>query len=101
MFWRRRLTWEDKTLLGRLAEGWTLKSHRTIEGEKNYRLYSPDGEAADIPFNQVQRLLHGRYLTTNQKFPAATFLLTTKGQKTAGRLVEQVKGVAGTVHFDT
>ncbi len=101
MFWRRRLTEADLHLLRAIAEGATLKSHRTIDGDKAYRLYPPEGEPREIPFDQVQRMLDGRLLTTNQKFPAATFLLTSRGQKAVARTVKRLKGVAGTVHFDT
>lgn len=98
MFW---ITAKQKQLMIRIAAGWTLKSHRYLDGEKLYRLYppEPEGEPEEVAFRDVQKLLRKRLLTTNQKFPAATFLLTTKGQKLISK--ERPKGVSKIVRFDT
>lgn len=97
-FLRWRLRSADKTLIKRLSDGWTLKSHRFLDGEKHYKLYGPDGEEGDIEWVQVQRLLRLKVISTNQKFPAATFLLTNQGQSFAK---DQLKGVGSIVKFDS
>jgi hypothetical protein len=66
----------EAALLRAIGRGSTLKSHRDVDGHKVYRLHPLTGEAAEVPYAVVQSLLHQNYLTTNQKFPAATFLLT-------------------------
>ena len=83
-----------------IAAGSTLKSHRDIDGQKIYRLYDPEGNASPIDFDQVQRLLERRLLTTNQKFPAATFLLTSKGQKML-QSNQKPRGIGAIVKFDS
>ncbi|MBK8431238.1 MAG: hypothetical protein IPL28_08075 [Chloroflexi bacterium] len=70
----------EAAVLHAIGRGSTLKSHRDVDGHKVYRLHPLQGEAADVPYAVVQTLLHQNYLTTNQKFPAATFLLTSKGK---------------------
>ena len=77
---------ESQKLLLSLAAGATLKSHRDIEGRKSYKLHPLRGAATSVRYRVVQKLRHKRLLETNQKFPAATFLLTEKGSLIAGRL---------------
>ena len=96
-FLRWRLRSADKALIKQLSAGWTLKSHRFIDGEKHYKLYGPEGEAHSVEWGQVQRLLRLKVISTNQKFPAATFLLTNQGQAFAKN---QLKGVGSIVKFD-
>lgn len=74
------LTEAEAAVLLAIGRGQTLKSHRDIDGHKVYRLHPLVGEAAELPYAVVQSLLHHNYLTTNQKFPAATFLLTSKSK---------------------
>ena len=97
-FLRWRLRPADKQLIRQLSEGWTLKSHRFLDGEKHYKLYGLEGEEFDIEWGQVQRLLRLKVISTNQKFPAATFLLTNRGQAFANK---QLKGVGSIVKFDS
>ena len=98
-FLRWRLSTADLELINRLSDGFNLKSHRNLEGEKNYVLYSPDGDQVNLNWKQVQKLLRLKIITTNQKFPAATFLLTNLGQSlTKGK---KARGVGSTVKFDS
>ena len=99
--WRR-----EKRLMIAIAQGATLKSHRHIDGEKVYYLWplENEGETAvpqEIGYRVVQRLLAWKLITTNQKFPAATFLLTSKGQKRVRHWQGGLRGVGAVVHFDS
>ncbi|MFK7801543.1 MAG: hypothetical protein AB8G95_07935 [Anaerolineae bacterium] len=98
-FLRWRLNTADFKLIGNLNDGFTLKSHRYLDGEKHYKLYSPEGEQNDVRWQQVQKLLNLKIITTNQKFPAATFLLTNLGQSLAKG--GQTRGVGSIVKFDS
>ncbi len=80
----RRLSPEQRQVLHAIAAGWTLKSHRYLDGEKIYRLHSLGGEEVDVPAPVVENLVRRRLIQSNQKFPAATYLLTEKGVAVAG-----------------
>lgn len=67
-------------ILRALQAGWTLKSHRYLDGDKIYRLHSLDGEQIDLPNTAVDPLIQRRWIHSNQKFPAATFLITDAGR---------------------
>jgi hypothetical protein len=82
------MTKAQQAILIRIAEGWTLKSHRDEEGNKVYRLHALTGEVLDLAWRPVQRLQAGGYIYGNQKFPAATFLLTEKGRAAIAEAVE-------------
>ena len=97
-FLRWRLRSADHELIKKLSDGWTLKSHRYLDGEKHYKLYGPEGDEAEIDWVQVQRLLDLKVITTNQKFPAATFLLTSQGQGLAN---QRSRGIGSIVKFDS
>lgn len=98
-FLRWRLNSADLELISQLSDGFNLKSHRYLDGAKNYKLYSPDGESREIEWKQVQKLLRLKIITTNQKFPAATFLLTNLGQSLAKG--DGARGVGSVVKFDS
>ncbi|MCA9980100.1 MAG: hypothetical protein KDD89_04690 [Anaerolineales bacterium] len=99
------LTKAEKKLLTAVANGQTLKSHRYLDGTKQYKLWPPPNESdaatpETIPYEMVQSLLEKKLLTTNQKFPAATFLLTNAGKRRVAQWDESVRGVADVVNFD-
>ncbi len=73
-----------KTLLKKLAAGDTLRSHRTLDGEKSYRLHTLTGRTEPVPSKVVRALSRGGFIASNQKFPVATFLLTPKGRAAIG-----------------
>lgn len=98
-FLRWRLNATDFDLIRKLSDGYTLKSHRYLDGVKHYSLYSPDGGSTDLNWTQVQKLLKLKIITTNQKFPAATFLLTNLGQTVAKG--NGARGVGSVVKFDS
>ncbi|MEM7800082.1 MAG: hypothetical protein AAF633_12895 [Chloroflexota bacterium] len=100
MLWPR-VTQKERKLLEKIAAGGTLKSHRDINGIKKYVLYNRGHVEEAVSYNLVQALLRKNLLTTNQKVPAATFLLTTKGQKALGLDTDDLKGIGGVVKFDS
>lgn len=109
-WWQRLRHWlkeqalseAEKAVLTAVARGETLKSHRYLDGTKQYKLWptEPDRDPTPVPYNLVQQLLDKKLLTTNQKFPSATFLLTTAGKELVSRWDEAVQGVADVVNFD-
>lgn len=63
-----------------LAQGATLKVHRTMDGDKSYALYTlDDAIKRQISGSIVGSLARKRLIASNMKFPAATFLLTERG----------------------
>jgi hypothetical protein len=63
-----------------MAGGWTLKAHRYLDGRKEYRLHSLEGEIEVVAPATVQSLAERGLIDSNKKFPAATFWLTDKGR---------------------
>lgn len=86
-FWhRRRLSRPEIEILTTLAAGWTLKSHRYLDGTKVHRLHGLDGEIRPVGGDAVAHLERRGFIQTNHKFPAATYLLTQSGRERARRL---------------
>jgi aryl-alcohol dehydrogenase-like predicted oxidoreductase len=77
-----------KVLLA-LLNGASLKSHRYLDGTKIYQLHWPDGTAEPIPQRVVEALVKQGLIYSNQKFPAATYLLTEAGRAAAQLVVQQ------------
>ena len=79
-----RLNSQQRHLLAAIAGGDTLKVHRTVDGEKVYRLHPLDGlpEIGVVP-KDAEALLTQGLIDSNMKFPAATFLITPKGVQAA------------------
>lgn len=72
-------------ILAHLAQGSSLKSHRDLDGTKVYRLHPLDG-AIQLPSPKiVDDLKRRKYIDSNKKFPAATYLLTDKGRQIVAR----------------
>lgn len=72
-------------------EGWALRSQRDLEGNKRYLLQQAGAEEQPVARDVVLYLREHGLLETNHKFPAATFLLTSKGSTAAAELA----GTAG------
>ena len=66
-------------LLHALLRGDTLKSHRYLDGGKEYRLHPLNDEAVGVPPQDVRLLEDRGLLLSNQKFPAATLIPVRKG----------------------
>lgn len=76
------LTAAEKRVLLAIARGWTLKSHRYLDGEKEYRLHPLDeGDVQPVAWETVDGLRERGLIDSNKKFPAATYLLTDKGRE--------------------
>ena len=72
-------------LLNALLRGETLKSHRYLDGNKEYRLHSLNGEDTLVPWHDVSQLEEKGLLLSNQKFPAATLILSNQGRRVAAK----------------
>jgi hypothetical protein len=77
---------DEKLLLQALAHGCALKSHRDIDGSKCFRLHPLTGPDEVVQKKVVDALLRQGLISSNQKFPAATFMLTEKGRIAAAAL---------------
>lgn len=84
-----QLSREAKSVLLALGQGSLLKSHRYLDGTKVYRLHSPTDEEEPVRRRTVEQLLRRGFVTSNQKFPAATYMITPKGQRLATRLSQR------------
>jgi hypothetical protein len=82
----------EQAVIRLLAQGWTLKSHRNLDGDKSYLLHPLDGGAPqDVTAEAVRALLDAGLIDSNKKFPAATYLLTERG-KTLAEEMDAPKG---------
>lgn len=75
-----RLTAVQRSVLGRMQAGWTLKAHRDLEGGKHCRLHPLAGEPEAVELAVVDALAADGLIDSNKKFPAATFWLTPLGR---------------------
>lgn len=67
----------QQQLLRALASGATLKSHRYLDGRKVYQLHWLDGHPPQTVRRSTVAAMQARgLLFSNQKFPAATYMLT-------------------------
>lgn len=87
----------EKEVLVALGTGWTLKSHRYLDGRKEYRLHPLDeGDAREVAWETMEGLRERALIDSNKKFPAATYLLTERGQAVAEELARaRGKGTEG------
>ncbi|MYC94154.1 MAG: hypothetical protein F4X14_04215 [Caldilineaceae bacterium SB0661_bin_32] len=72
-------------LLCALLSGGTLKSHRYLDGRKEYLLHPLHGEALQVPSQDVRRLEELDLLLSNHKFPSTTLLLSQRGRLAAAK----------------
>ena len=77
-------------LLSLLMQGWSLRSHRDIEGHKRFELRSLSGETQPVSLDVVQKMRKKRLIETNHKFPSATFLLTGHGEQVAQTVCDAI-----------
>lgn len=84
--WPGRVSARERALLVALVHGAHLKAHRTLDGDKSYRLHRADGSILEtVAPADVERLRHAGLIVGNMKFPAATYLLTPAGLALAQR----------------
>jgi hypothetical protein len=74
------LTPAQVELLQAIANGLILKSHRDLEGHKEYRLHALTGQSASVAWEDVETLQSAGLIDSNKKFPAATYWLTDTGR---------------------
>ncbi len=75
-----RLSAAQLHVLRAIANGWTLKAHRYLDGRKVYQLHALDGATQTVRAATVEALATAGLLDSNKKFPAATFWLTPKAR---------------------
>ncbi len=85
------LTPSQQRLLGELLQGDTLKSHRYLDGNKEYRLHPLGGGSRSVAAQDVNRLEVDGLLLSNHKFPAATLFLSPSGREAAAAAVKAVR----------
>ena len=73
-------------LLTKLQQGSVLKVHRSVDGDKVYRLHQVGAPDQEIEAAVVTALINLALVQSNMKFPAATYLLTDKGVAVAMQL---------------
>ena len=78
---QRGLSPVQKQILRSLLHGATLKSHRYLDGAKEYRLHPLCGDATPVSVQEVRGLEERGLLLSNHKFPAATLYLSQQGRK--------------------
>ena len=84
-----RLSAEATHVLQALAGGFFLKSHRYLDGTKVCRLHSLSGQSEDVQRATVDALVRHGLVTSNQKFPVATYMLTDRGRAAVQDFVGQ------------
>jgi hypothetical protein len=93
----------QQQLLESVAQGDVLKVHRTMDGDKQFRLHALDGSAVqDVSSADVEMLVGMNLVGSNMKFPAATFLLTEAGAQRVRRKTvqpQQLQSVAAVTDF--
>ena len=83
------MTPSERQVLRAIAAGWTLKAHRELDGAKIYRLHPlDDSSPQEVEQTTVEFLRREGLIDSNKKFPAATYLLTEKGQQVVTELGE-------------
>ena len=76
----------EETVLRAVAQGGTLKTHRSMDGEKLSKLHPLSAPAFAVDPAVVDALKRRKLIRSNMKFPAATYLLTDRGRAVASGL---------------
>jgi hypothetical protein len=85
-----RLSATHKRILYELVRGSRLQDQRTLDGSKIYQLHPLTyGPAEIVAETTVEYLKRHKLISSNMKFPAATYLLTDKGAALAATLSAQ------------
>lgn len=78
------LTEAELRLLRAIEAGVRLKDHRDIDGRKRYLLHPLDGGALPVDAGLVHALADAGLISSNKKFPSATYWLTEAGRRALG-----------------
>jgi hypothetical protein len=76
---KARLSAVQQRVLSGMKMGMILKDHRDIDGNKFYRLYMSNDDSwdyVDVDANDVHALIDLGVISSNKKFPSATYWLT-------------------------
>jgi len=93
---------EQARVLAALLHGSCLKVHRTLDGDKIYRLATPDqAHSEEIGAEIAAALEQKNLIASNMKFPAATFLLTDKGVLLATQATNATATPCGPRNYST
>lgn len=90
----------ERRVLKAIADGWTLRSQRFLDGRKLYFLHALSGEKEAVAPSVVQGLLRRGLVQSNQKFPVATYLLTDRGRRLLRLLGDVAPGPISARNFD-
>ncbi|MCX7938766.1 MAG: hypothetical protein N2545_04935 [Thermoflexales bacterium] len=82
----RMLSASQKHILLAIARGYRLKDHRDIEGNKVFILHAPDESGEPVAREDVETLVDLGLISSNKKFPSATYWLTPAGQALAQQI---------------
>lgn len=94
------LSSEHRKVLHSLVSGSTLKAHRTLDGDKVYKLHPlTDDPPTVIADPVVDYLRKHKLIDSNMKFPAAVYLLTDKGATLAATLLATTTLPITTKHY--
>lgn len=74
-----QLTESQQRIVIAVAHGLRLKDHRDIEGRKVYALHHPDDRTEPVDPADVEALVELGLISSNKKFPSATYWLTDVG----------------------
>ncbi len=96
-----KLTPTQLHVIRALAQGCALRSHRYLNGVKQFRLYEPGEKVTTVRSNTMAALERERLIYSNHKFPAASYTLTDRGKEAAAALGSSIHGLSNIVHFDT
>jgi hypothetical protein len=83
-----RLSKTHQHILKSIYKGATLKTHRYLDGTKFCQIHPLDGPPETVQRTTVDDLKEHGLIESNKKFPAATYLLTPKGQRVVQELME-------------
>lgn len=75
-----QLTESQRRIMLAMARGLRLKDRRDIEGHKTYALHYPDNRSEPVNPADVAALVELGLISSNKKFPSATYWLTEAGR---------------------
>lgn len=71
----------QQRILKAVAQGIQLRDHRDIEGGKVFQLHALDGSVMEtVDAEMVHALVDLGLISSNKKFPSATYWLTSAGR---------------------
>lgn len=77
------LTSQQLHIVRAMAAGMFLRDLRDIEGRKSYALHPLQGAPQPVSGDDVHALVDAGWVSSNKKFPGATYWLTEKGRQNA------------------